>query len=261
MVHPVFAAKALATVDQASHGRAGLNIVCGWSPDEFATFGLTPVEARYDQGLEWFEILRRIHADEGPFDFDGAYYKLRNVSGRPAPVQRPRPVTLNAAFSPPGRAFAAKAADFLFTTFADIEKGRDQIADIAARAAAEGREVGVFTTCHVVCRPTQGEAEGYYEHYAVAMEDTASVDHYMRAKEGNSTSHDPEVYRLHRKRFVGGAGTYPLVGTPAHIAAEMARMSAAGFAGTTVSFVNFERELPYFIDAVLPLLREAGLRG
>ena len=34
----------------------------------------------------------------------------------------------------------------------------------------------------------------------------------------------------------------------------------AGFAGTTVSFVNFKDELPYFIDKVLPLLREAGLR-
>ena len=34
----------------------------------------------------------------------------------------------------------------------------------------------------------------------------------------------------------------------------------AGFAGTTVSFVNFKNELPYFIDTVLPLLREAGLR-
>jgi dimethylsulfone monooxygenase len=40
----------------------------------------------------------------------------------------------------------------------------------------------------------------------------------------------------------------------------MARISAAGFAGTTVSFVNFKTELPYFIETVLPLLREAGLR-
>jgi alkanesulfonate monooxygenase SsuD/methylene tetrahydromethanopterin reductase-like flavin-dependent oxidoreductase (luciferase family) len=37
-------------------------------------------------------------------------------------------------------------------------------------------------------------------------------------------------------------------------------MHEAGFAGTTVSFVNFRSELPFFIDAVLPLLREAGLR-
>ncbi|MBN8888755.1 MAG: LLM class flavin-dependent oxidoreductase [Rhodospirillales bacterium] len=260
MVHPVFAAKALATVDHISGGRAGLNIVCGWNPEEFGLFGLQMIEDRYGQGLEWAEIMGRIHADTGPFDYEGSYYKLKGVSGRPAPLQRPRPVTLNAAFSPPGRDFAARAADFLFTTFTEIEKGRATIDDIAARAAAQGREVGVFTTCHVVCRPSQAEAEDYYEHYAVAMQDAASVDHYMGAKEKFSGSHEADAYRLHRKRFAGGAGTYPLVGTPAHIAAEMVRMAETGFAGTTVSFVNFRDELPYFIAEVLPLLRDAGLR-
>jgi alkanesulfonate monooxygenase SsuD/methylene tetrahydromethanopterin reductase-like flavin-dependent oxidoreductase (luciferase family) len=260
MVHPVFAARAMATIDQASHGRAGLNIVCGWNPEEFALFGLEPVEERYAQGLEWFEIMARIHADTGPFDFDGRFYQLKGVSGRPAPVQRPRPVMLNAAFSPPGRDFAARAADYLFTTFTDIDKGRAQIDDMRARAAATGRDVGVYTTCHVVCRPSQDEAEAYYEHYAVAAQDSLSVDRHMAAKQSFSGSHDADAYRLHRKRFAGGAGTYPLVGTPAHIAGEMLRMAAAGFAGTTVSFVNFKDELPYFIQAVLPLLREAGLR-
>ena len=98
---------------------------------------------------------------------EGKFYRLKGVSGLPMPVQRPRPVTLNAAFSPVGREFAARAADFLFTTFVDIEGGRPHIADMAARAQAVGREVGVYTTCHVVCRPTQAEAEDYYEHYAV----------------------------------------------------------------------------------------------
>ena len=261
MIHPVYAAKALATVDHASNGRAGLNIVCGWNPEEFDLFGLKLIDDRYAQGLEWFEIISRIYEDKGPFDFNGKFYQLKNVSGRPAPLQKPRPVTLNAAFSPPGRDFAARAADYLFTTFTTIEKGREQIADIAARAALTGRDVGVYTTTHVVCRPTQAEAEAYYEHYAVTEQDSASVDHYMGAKQANSGSHDEEAYRLHRKRFAAGAGTYPLVGTPRHIADEMIRMHEAGFAGTTVSFVNFKLELPYFIAEVLPLLVEAGLRG
>ena len=169
-------------------------------------------------------------------------------------------MTLNAAFSPPGRDFAAKAADFLFTTFTEIDKGREHIEDMRARAKAQGREVGVFTTCHVVCRPSQAEAEDYYHHFAVTMADHASVDHYMGQKEKFSGSHEAEAYRLHRKRFAAGAGTYPLIGTPRHIAEEMVRMHQAGFAGTTVSFVNFKEELPYFIAEVLPLLREAGLR-
>jgi len=260
MVHPVYAAKALATVDHASNGRAGLNIVCGWNPEEFALFGLPMIEDRYAQGLEWFEIMSRIYTEEAPFDFHGKFYELKNVSGKPRPIQQPRPVTLNAAFSPPGRAFAAKAADFLFTTFVSIEGGRSHIDDMKARAAREGRAIGVYTTCHAVCRETQAEAEDYYEHYAVTMADHASVDFYTGQKEKFSGSHEAEAYRLHRKRFAAGAGTYPLVGTPRHIADEMIRMHEVGFAGTTVSFVNFKNELPYFVDRVLPLLREAGLR-
>ena len=96
MVHPVYAAKALATVDHASNGRAGLNIVCGWNPEEFALFGLPMIDERYAQGLEWFEIIERIYNGE-TFDYDGAFYKLKGVSGQPAPVQRPRPPLVIAA--------------------------------------------------------------------------------------------------------------------------------------------------------------------
>jgi FMNH2-dependent dimethyl sulfone monooxygenase len=210
-------------------------------------FGLELIEDRYAQGLEWFEIMSGIYAADAPFDYDGKFYKAKAISGKPRPMQKPRPITLNAAFSPPGREFAAKAADCLFTTFTEIEKGREHIDDMKKRAAVEKREVGVYTTCHVVCRPTQA--------------DKASLDHYVKQKQTFSGSHDEEAYRLHRKRFAAGAGTYPLVGTPAHIADQMVKISRAGFAGTTVSFVNFKNELPYFIDNVFPLLREAGLRG
>ena len=86
MVHPVFAAKALATLDHVSNGRAGLNIVCGWNPEEFAMFGLELIEERYAQGLEWFDIMTRIYTAEAPFDYDGKFYQLKNVSGRPRPA-------------------------------------------------------------------------------------------------------------------------------------------------------------------------------
>ena len=257
MIHPVYAAKALVTVDHASNGRAGLNIVCGWNPEEFDLFGLEMIEDRYAQGLEWVEVMERLYAGGPPFDYEGRFYRLRGVSGLPMPVQRPRPVTLNAAFSPVGRAFAARTADFLFTTFVSIAAGRAHVEDMASRAPG----MGVFTTCHVVCRPTRAEAEEYYERYAVTLEDTGAVDRHMAGKQQFSSSHDPEAYHSYRKRFAGGAGTYPLIGTPGDIATEMVGMAEAGFAGTTVSFVNFAGELPYFLDTVLPLLREAGLRA
>jgi FMNH2-dependent dimethyl sulfone monooxygenase len=260
LVHPVFAAKALATVDHVSGGRAALNIVCGWNPDEFAMFGIDPVEERYDQGAEWWSIVRRIHGALEPFDHDGRFYRLRAVRGWPLPVQRPHPVMLNAAFGPPGRDFAAANADCLLTTFTDLEGGRRTIEDIGRRGTALGRSLDVWATCHVVCRPSRDEAEDCYERYAVTMADHAAVDYHMRQKQQFAASHDEAAFRLYRKRFAGGAGTYPLVGTPEDIAVELARISAAGFAGTTLSFVDFLGELPPFCAAVLPLLREAGVR-
>jgi len=260
MVHPVFAAKALATVDQASNGRAGLNIVAGWNPDEFAMFGLEKVDAPYDQAGEWIEIIARLYAEPEPFDYAGKYYQLRGAATAPKPARGTRPPILNAAFSPPGRAFAARHADFLFTTFKSIEAGRATIDDIATRSTDTGRNVGVYTTTHVVCRPSRAEAEEYYEHYAVTMADDAALDYMIGTQAANSQNHDEETYRLRRKWFAGGAGTYPLIGTPADIAEQMIEMAQAGFAGTTVSFVNFLNELPYFCEGVLPILTRAGLR-
>jgi alkanesulfonate monooxygenase SsuD/methylene tetrahydromethanopterin reductase-like flavin-dependent oxidoreductase (luciferase family) len=262
LVHPVFAAKALATVDHVSHGRVGLNIVCGWNQDEFDMFGhVQPAhDTRYDQGLEWYEVMTRIFAGGLPFDYKGAFYDLKGVVGAPPPVQKPRPVTLSAAFSPAGREFAARTSDFLFTTFADVEKGTAHIRDIRERGRKYGRDLGVFTTTHVVCRETDREAENYYERYAVAEADKGAVDHHVALKQMHAQSHDDEVYLTYRKRFAGGVGTYPLVGRPQRIAEEMVRMAEAGFAGTTVSFVNFKDELPFFLDRVVPLLQQAGLR-
>lgn len=260
MIHPVYAAKALATVDHVSNGRAGLNIVAGWNPDEFAMFGIHAEAERYAQALEWYEVITRIYSETKPFDFTGKYYRLRNVSGKPQPVQRPRPVTFNAAFGPPGRDFAAQASDFLLTTFSEIDAGKAHIDDIKSRGEKFGRKLGVFGTAHVVCRPSQAEAEAYYERYAVTEADKAALDFYMSQKRKFSGSHDEATYRLHAKWFAGGGGTYPLIGTPGKIVDDMVRMHEAGFAGTTVSFVNYLDELPYFAKEVLPLMREAGLR-
>ena len=57
IITPAFAAKAITTIDHVTHGRVGLNIVCGWNPDEFNIHGAAIDGARrYDQGLEWFKI-------------------------------------------------------------------------------------------------------------------------------------------------------------------------------------------------------------
>jgi alkanesulfonate monooxygenase SsuD/methylene tetrahydromethanopterin reductase-like flavin-dependent oxidoreductase (luciferase family) len=260
LVHPLYAAKALATVDHISHGRAGLNIVCGWNPDEFAMFGGKLVDRPYDQAAEWADILFKLYNMNTPFDFNGKFYQLNHAITSPVSVQRPRPITMNAAFGPPGRDFAARHCDFLFTTFTDMEAGKAQIADMRQRADAAGREMGVYTVAHVVCRETEKEAREYYHYYSAEQEDTGAVDYMMRQKKAFSRSHDEEAYRKYRQRFAAGTGTYPLVGTPEHIAQELIRMQQTGFKGSALTFVNYRDELPFFCERVLPLLEQAGIR-
>ncbi len=261
VMHPLYAAKALATVDHISKGRAGLNIVCGWNPAEFAMFGIALGEKGYDQAGEWLEVVERAYASSEPFDYEGTYYQLKDVVSRPASLQLPRPVTMNAAFGPPGRAFAAEHCEYLFTTFSDLVTAGEPVAEMRGRAAAHGREMGLYTVCHVVCRETQAEAEAYYERYAVEEADHAAVDIHMAGKKAFSASHDAEAYERYRKRFAGGAGSYPLVGTPERIVEDMIRIHELGYSGIALSFVNYTYELPFFCDRVLPLLREAGLRA
>lgn len=260
LVHPLYAAKALATVDHISHGRAGLNIVCGWNPDEFAMFGMQLNPQGYAQAAEWTEILQRLYTSAEPFDFDGQFYQLKEAISRPVAVQTPRPVTMNAAFGPPGRDFAARHCDCLFTTFSELEAGRQHIDDIRQRAQAVQREVLVYTVGHVVCRETEAEARAYYDHYSRDHADEAALDYHMRQKKGFSQSHDDAAYRLYRQRFAAGTGTFPLVGTPQQIVDTLVQMHRAGFAGAALSFVNYVDELPFFCERVVPLMREAGLR-
>jgi alkanesulfonate monooxygenase SsuD/methylene tetrahydromethanopterin reductase-like flavin-dependent oxidoreductase (luciferase family) len=224
-------------------------------------FGVEPDARGYDRAAEWITVVERAYAATEPFDHEGEFYSLRGVVSSPASLQRPRPATMNAAFGAPGRDFAARHCDFLFSTFTDIPDGRRHLADIRDRATAAGREIGAYTVAHVVCRDSQAEAEDYYDRYARDEADTAAVDAHMAGKRQFSGSHDARAYAEYRQRFAGGAGTYPLIGTPDRIAETLAAIASEGWEGLALSFVNYTDELPHFCRTVLPRLSDAGLRA
>jgi dimethylsulfone monooxygenase len=269
---PAFIAKAIATIDHVTHGRAGLNIVCGWNQDEFNVHGVTiDPERRYAQGLEWFKIYARILEAGAPFDWDGEFYKLRGVTTNPLTLQRPRPPIMSAGFSPKGRDFAAQAADLLFTSVSNLERAPAIVKSVKDYAARYGRDVAVFTTCHIVCRPTRKEAEDFYYYFAEEMADRESLAYIVAQKEATAGSDiaksdrpdtNPQANTRRRGKIYAGTfpGCYTIVGTPDDVAEEMIEMSAAGLAGASISFLDYLAAMPYFIQEVLPRLEGAGLR-
>jgi len=262
LVHPIFAAKQIVTVDHIGGGRFGLNIVCGWNQDEFEMFGVDQREHddRYAYGQEWWETVNRIWASDAPFDVAGRYIKLKGVIGKPKPFGLTRPVVMNAAASAAGRAFGARNCDFLFTVLHDPERGRADVAQIKGLARPHGRDVEVIGVSYIVCRPTKAEADAYHHRYVFEHGDWEAGNRLRLTAWNYQQGRPPELQKDLMYRYVSGHAGYPLIGTPDDVADGLRQMAEAGFAGATVSFVDYVAEFPYFRDEVLPRLERMGLR-
>ncbi|MCK8779800.1 LLM class flavin-dependent oxidoreductase [Rhizobium sp. NTR19] len=259
--HPVVAAKQIATIDQISQGRVGLNIVAGWNQPEYEALGLQLAaghEERYTYAQEWFDIVKALWEREHAFDWSGKYFNLKNVLGDPRP-SRKVPI-LNAAGSGEGRGFAVRNADFLFTPAIDLDRSKEEVAALKKQGTDAQRNVGVLTFSHVVCRPTEKEAKDYVQHFGQANADWEAVDNLVRLQFAHAHSFPHDLLSLIRDRMAMGHGGFPLVGTPQQVAEGILALHAAGFNGTTLSFVDYAEEFPYFRDEVLPILEQAGIR-
>jgi FMNH2-dependent dimethyl sulfone monooxygenase len=266
LVHPVLAAKQFVTADQISHGRFGVNIVCGWNSDEFGMFGVQQRdhEERYEFGAEWINAIYRMWSEAAPFDFDGKYFHLKNVEAEPKPFGGTRPIVMNAGSSGTGQAFATQHADMLFRNWRSLEFNAKDNAATMATAAELGREVGTYTSGYVICRPTRQEALDYEHYIADENADWEAIDHLLELSlAGNSAfaALGPVEYAAMRRRFAAGHGGCPIVGSPDDVAAGLADLHKAGFAGFAFSHVNYNDEFPFFRDEVLPRLERIGLRN
>jgi alkanesulfonate monooxygenase SsuD/methylene tetrahydromethanopterin reductase-like flavin-dependent oxidoreductase (luciferase family) len=262
---PIIAAKQMVTADHVGEGRFGLNIVCGWNEGEFDMFGVNTGDQknRYAQGQEWIDALRRIWT-ENDFDFDGDFFHLHGVRAKPKPWNATRPMIMNAGASPDGKAFAMRNCDALFTTArrptheeAPLDEAAADVAEAKAQARVYGNEIGVYTVGVVTVRPTQREAEDYAR-YVDENTDWNAVDAIMEMKGFNEKP--PDVRARLRAGYARGMGGMPIIGSPDTVAAQFARVAAAGFDGMALSFVHYTNELPFFRDEVLPRLERLGLR-
>src|SRR5690606_6272430 len=261
--HPVVVAKQLATIAQMSGNRVGLNVVAGWNKPEYEALGLTlpdDHETRYGYAQEWLDLIRKIWASDKHFNWDEKYFRnIKGLKGDPAPVRGSVPI-LNAAGSPQGREFATDNANFLFTPAIDLGRSKEYIAALNAQASAKGKNVGVLTFSHVVCRPTEKEARDYVHYIVDENADWEATDNLIRLQLAHALSFPHDLLKQIRFGMALGHGGFPLIGTPDQVAAGIISLHEAGFAGTTLSFVDYVKEFPYFADEVLPRLAKAGIR-
>jgi alkanesulfonate monooxygenase SsuD/methylene tetrahydromethanopterin reductase-like flavin-dependent oxidoreductase (luciferase family) len=270
LVNPVAAAKALVTADHIGHGRAGLNIVVGWNEDEFGMFGVPQraEDERYPYAQEWIDAVLRIWSQEqNGFDVDGTFLHMAGVEGNPKLVGSDRPLMMNAGASPAGRQYAIRNCDAFFTSTGTMafDEVAVKVQAFKDEARVQGRDLDVYSDGIVVCRPTQREAEEYFQYAAIDNADWDGVDTRLirRTASGKNVGRgdmtDAE-YQQHRIRWIKGVVGRNMIGDPDSVACQLADLHAAGITGMALNFVNYLDEMPYFRDEVLPRLERLGLR-
>jgi FMNH2-dependent dimethyl sulfone monooxygenase len=264
-LHPIVAAKQCTTADHISSGRFGLNIVCGWFEEEFRMFG-SPVmehETRYAYAAEWIEIVKKLWTLEEEFDFEGRFFKIEKGFHQPKPLRKPHPPIMNAGASPTGARFAAQYADIAFQGIHKETRDENQQEIAALRRLGReefNREFQVWSSCSVVCRPTEKEAQEYAHYYVYEKGDWVATENLIRELGIQHSYMPPAALEKLKAKFLAGWGGTPLVGTPEQIVDKLVEISKMDINGVVLSWVNYQDELQDWIQTVLPLMEQAGLR-
>jgi probable F420-dependent oxidoreductase len=141
--HPLVTARAVATLDVLSGGRAVLGAGVGWLEDEFHFAGVSFA----DRGRRSDEIigLLRLLWSAKVIDFHGEFYELGPLRFEPKPVQRPHlPIEIGGV-TPPALRRAARLGDgWLATGKMELSELEQRIKRLHALRREAGRESAPF---------------------------------------------------------------------------------------------------------------------
>lgn len=174
-VSPTLAARKGATFDQLSGGRFALHIIAGASDRDQQRDGDFLAKAdRYARAAEYIDVMRRTWTDTDPFDFDGEYYRMKDVRSDVRPLQHPAPPIFFGGSSVEALEMGAARCD-VYAVFAE------PLADIAARfddyrerAARHGRLARFSMSVRPILGATEGEAWDRAHRILAAIESSGS---------------------------------------------------------------------------------------
>ena len=261
-VHPIVAAKAAVTIDHISGGRFGLNLVMGWFSPEMDMFHGAQREhdQRYAFGQQWLDLVQKLWSEPGSFDFEGDFFSGENLEAYPKPHQAPRPVLINAGNSPSGVEFSARNVDINFASLDTLENMAQYTKSIRHKAREEyGRDISTMTYGLVVARDTEAEAKQAFQS-VIDNGDWEAAGNVMKVAGMESQSFNEQI-KAFQERFIAGWAGYPVVGSPEQVVEELGRLNDAGMDGMIMGFVDYNEEMKYFGERILPLMKEAGLRN
>jgi dimethylsulfone monooxygenase len=264
---PGVLAKLAATADHLSNGRVAVNVVSGWFKGEFTALGEPWLEhdERYRRSEEFIRALRGIWTEDR-YNAAGDFYRFRDFSLKPKPIQAPHPEIFQGGNSRAAREMAARVSDWYFMNGNSLEGVRAQVDDIQAIAVQHPRPAGqrhplrFGLNAFIIARETEAEAKDVLREI-IAKADVEAVHGFGEAvkqagkaapeREGMWAQSNFDDLVQYNDGFKTG-----LIGTPEQIAARIVAYKDQGVNLILGGFLHYLEEVEYFGKRVLPLVRE-----
>lgn len=190
---PSVFARQFASFDYLSGGRALVNIVTGGSPAELAGDGdFLDHATRYRRTDEFIRVLKRLFSEEN-FDHEGEFYKLKNASLYPKPIQKNPEIYFGGA-SEAGQAVAASVADVYMMWGETLDNIRERIGEIQRLAAVRNRKLSYSISFQVVLGDTEEQAWENANHL-ISKADPAVI---QKKAEASDKGESVGLKRLHQ---------------------------------------------------------------
>lgn len=139
--HPSLLAKMASTLDSLSGGRLELGIGAGWLKDEHVAFGFRwdKHSKRVERLKETIRIIKELWTEK-KVSFDGKYFRLKDATLEPKPLQRLCPPLWIGGNSEPIRTVVAENGDGWIPVLPTPKQLADGVTDIKEKMKSFGRD-------------------------------------------------------------------------------------------------------------------------
>lgn len=267
-------ARRIATLDRilgpnaaGTGGRLNVNIISSDMPGEKIDSG-----PRYARATEIMKIVRTLLNGEH-LDFQGEFFNLKLDPARITTISGKCPAFYFGGLSHEARECAAEAADVYLMWPDTMDKVRETVADMKARAAAKGRSLKFGYRAHVIVRETEDEARAYADRLLSKLDEQQgqairekSLDaknygvqrqqELRSAADGDGFVEENLWTGISRARSGCGAA---IVGTPDQVIAKLRAYQDTGMEAFILSGYPHVNECDMFARYVLPQLQHGPL--
>lgn len=215
---PYLLARRFASLDLASGGRAGWNLITSANRAEAASFGAAEhmaKEDRYRRAREFAHVVRGLwnsfgdgaflrDKESGVFldrdclnilEHHGEFFQVKGPLNVP-PSPQGEPVMVQAGASDDGRELAAETAEVIFAAHQTIDDARAFYADVKGRMAAYGREpdaLKIMPGLMVYVGRTRDEAEAKFETMQDLIDDKMGLEFLSKRMDYDFSQCDPDA--------------------------------------------------------------------